>query len=71
MTTNLENLRRMLWGWYHNESNPKIKGKVHYCIYLLDNGLAEVEEIIVQAKNIGSRNPGFPGDWIGRPDDDF
>jgi hypothetical protein len=71
MIHNLEHLKRMLYAWVKSENRPEVKDKVWYCIYLLENGLAEAEEIIVQAKNIGSRNPDFPGDWIGRPDDDF
>lgn len=71
MMRNLEHLKRNLYAWYKEEDEPKTKKRIGYCIHLLENGLADVEDIITEAKNIGPCNPGLPGDWIGRPDDDF
>lgn len=40
-------------------------------IGLLEAAATLYEDHIFQAMNIGVRNPEFPGDFVGRPDDDF
>lgn len=45
--------------------------KIDWLITNLEMGIGDYEDLLVEAKRIGLRNPAFEGDMIGWLDDDF
>ena len=51
--------------------DPIERSKYQHLLLLGQKGEDEIEQLIWEAKNIGVRNPAFPDDLVGWPDDDF
>lgn len=60
-------LEKLIW----EEKDLKKKGRMQMILGHITMGVVTYEEEVEIAKMIGARNPEFPGDLVGRPDDDF
>jgi hypothetical protein len=60
-------LEKLTW----EEKDLRKKARMQMILGHLTMGIVTYEEEIELAKMIGARNPEFPGDLVGRPDDDF
>lgn len=72
MNPNMNALIRELRKMANNTRfSAAVREKASTLLRLAENAQEDYEELLVQAKRIGARNPEFDGDEVGRPDDDF
>ncbi len=49
----------------------RMRDRMNWWIGNLETGIEVYDDELLEAKQLGVRNPEFDGDWVGRPDDDF
>jgi hypothetical protein len=62
--TDIRNLQKI-------QMDSRMRNRMDWWIGNLKTGVEIYDEELLEAKHLGSRNPDFDGDWVGRPDDDF
>jgi hypothetical protein len=64
-------LKSRLWHRYQKEKDKERKDDYRLMHDIAEDAIDEYDKMLWNIEMQAIRNPGFPGDMVGRPDDDF
>jgi hypothetical protein len=64
-------LKSRLWHRYQKEKDKERKDDYRLMHDIAEDAVDEYDKMLWNMEMQAIRNPGFPGDMVGRPDDDF